>query len=52
MTAQNEVDGILALRRIADALESIAKTLQSLDEPQTFDLQHDKEGRVIQIHEV
>ena len=52
MTAQNEVDSIHALRRIATALERIADTLESLDEPQTFDVQHDKEGRVIQIHEV
>lgn len=38
--------------RIAVALERIADTLESLDEPQTFDVQHDKDGRVIQLKEV
>lgn len=34
------------------ALERIASVLESLDEPQTFDLQHDRDGRVIQIKEI
>lgn len=40
------------LVRIANALGRIADTLESLDEPQTFDIQHDRDGRVIQFREV
>lgn len=43
---------LAAALRIAEALERIATTLESLDEPQTYDVQTDRQGRVVQIREV